>query len=62
MQCPTTPNNRVAAARRIADKKRRDAFNQNIARIGPEYVAKLRHDCLRAANERLRGADPPRPA
>jgi hypothetical protein len=51
----TTPNNRVAAARRIADKKR-DAFNQLLSKLGAEHVAKMRHDALVAANKQLLGS------
>jgi hypothetical protein len=56
MKSPT--NNANAAARRIAYKRHRDAFQQNLSKLDPEYVAKLRHDALRSANERMRGADP----
>jgi hypothetical protein len=44
--------------RRVAEKAKRDAFQQLLSKLDPEYVAKLRHDCLRAANTRLPGADP----
>jgi hypothetical protein len=44
--------------RRVAEKAKRDAFQQLLSKLDPEYVAKLRHDCLRAANEQLRSADP----
>jgi hypothetical protein len=55
---PWKCNSHVNAARRVADKARRDEFQQLLAKLDPEYVTKLRHDCLRAANEQVRGADP----
>jgi hypothetical protein len=58
MKSPTTPNHHVAGARRIADREKRNAFQQLLAKLDPEYVTKLRHDCLRAANEQLSSADP----
>jgi hypothetical protein len=55
---PWKCNSHVNAARRVADKARRDEFQQLLAKLNPEYVTKLRHDCLRMANEQVRGADP----
>ena len=46
---PTTPNNYIAGARRIADKRKRDAFQQVLNKLDPEFAAKLRHDALRSA-------------
>ena len=47
----TTPehNKRVSIARRMADKRKRDAARAALADIGPDYLAKLRHECLKAA-------------
>jgi hypothetical protein len=53
-----SPTNHVSAARRVAAKRHREAAQQALSKLDPEYVAKLRHDALRSANERLRGADP----
>jgi hypothetical protein len=59
MKSPTTgATNSANAYRRVAHKKERDAFQQSLSKLDPEYVTKLRHDALRAANERLPGADP----
>ncbi len=53
------------ARRRLAQKTARTkeaeeqaAFQQFVAGLDPEYVSKLRHDALRSAHDRLRGADP----
>ncbi len=48
----------LPARTRIADKKRRNAFNRNIAKLDPEYVQKLRVESLRAAHEQHPGASP----
>jgi len=53
-----SPANFHNSNRRVAEKAKRDAFNQLLTKLDPEYVAKLRHDCLRAANAALPGADP----
>jgi len=57
---PKSPSNynSNAAARRVADKAKRDEFQQLLKRLDPEYVAKLRYDCLRMANDRLGRSDP----
>jgi hypothetical protein len=54
---------RVAgAAGRVAEKQRKAeraaAVQQALVTIDPAYLEKLKHDCLRAANDRLRGASP----
>jgi hypothetical protein len=55
----TTKNNHfLAGARRIAEKQRKAAAQQVLSKLDAEYVAKARHDCLRAANARMGGADP----
>ncbi len=56
----TTPehNKRVSIARRMADKRKRDAARAALADIDPDYLAKLRHECLKAANATHPGADP----
>lgn len=53
------------ARRRLAQKTARTkqaeeqaALQQAIAGLDPEYATKLRVDCIRTANERLRGASP----
>ena len=48
-----SPTNYINSNRRIVEKAKRDAFNQLLAKLDPEYVAKLRYDCLRMANTRL---------
>jgi hypothetical protein len=53
-----SPKNHINAARRVADKARRDEFQQLLSKLDSEYVSKIRHDCLVAANGRLRGASP----
>jgi hypothetical protein len=53
-----SPANYANSNRRVAEKAKRDEFQQLLNTLDPEYVTKLRHDCLRAANDRLRGADP----
>lgn len=60
----TSRQNHGHAGRRIAVKQQRaakvqeqNALQQMLADLDPEYVAKLRYDCLRAANARLPGAD-----
>lgn len=58
MKPPTTPNNHVAGARRIADKAKRDEFQQLLAKLDPEYATKLRYDCMRMANAANPKADP----
>jgi hypothetical protein len=55
---PWKCNSHINAARRVADKAKRDELQQLINKLDPEYVTKLRHDCLRAANEQLSSADP----
>ena len=58
---PKAPSdyNSNAAARRVAEKARRDEYQKLLSKLDPEYVTKLRHDCLRAANARLGvGSDP----
>jgi hypothetical protein len=58
---PKSPSNynSNAAARRVAEKAKRDEFQQLLKRLDPEYVAKLRYDCMRRANTRLGpGSDP----
>jgi hypothetical protein len=56
-------HNHKAAHSRIAQKRyaaERSAWTaaiqQTLAGLEPEYLAKLKHDCLRSANVRLRGA------
>jgi hypothetical protein len=58
MKSLTTPNNHVAGARRIADKAKRDEFQQLLAKLDPEYATKLRYDCMRMANAANPKADP----
>jgi hypothetical protein len=53
-----SPTNHVSAARRVAAKRHREAAQQAISKLDPEFVAKLRHDCLRAAHARMAGAEP----
>lgn len=57
---PKSPSNynSNAAARRVAEKAKRDEFRQLLSKLDPEFVTKLRVDCLRTANEQLRGASP----
>jgi hypothetical protein len=57
---PKSPSNynSNAAARRVADKTKRDEFQQLLARLDPEYVTKLRHDILRMTNIRDPKSDP----
>jgi len=55
----TPEQNRISAARRAADKRKRAesaAAVQAAAKLPPEYLAKLKHDCLVAANALLPGA------
>jgi hypothetical protein len=40
------------------DKKHEPAVKQALSSLPSEYLDKLRHDCLVAANTRLRGASP----
>jgi RecA/RadA recombinase len=47
---------RIAHKRRVA--KKAAAVQQTLAGLDPEYLEKLKHDCLRAAHNRLRGASP----
>jgi hypothetical protein len=57
----TPEQNRISAARRAADKRKRaesTAAVQAAANLPPEYLDKLRHDCLVAANARRPGASP----
>jgi hypothetical protein len=57
----TPEQNRISAARRAADKRKRaesTAAIQAAAKLPPEYLDKLRHDCLVAANTALPGAPP----
>jgi len=57
----TPEQNRISAARRAADKRKRAesaAAVQAAASLPQEIIDKLRHDCLVAANARLRGASP----
>jgi hypothetical protein len=51
----TTP--RDHAYRRIKQKQDATALQQKLARFDPEYIAKLQHDALVAANAELRGSD-----
>jgi hypothetical protein len=54
-----SPTNYINSNRRIADKVKRDHFQQLLNKLDPEYVAKLRYDCLRMANTHLGpGSDP----
>lgn len=53
------------ARRRLAQKTARTkeaeeqtALQRFVAGLDPEYVSKLRHDALRSAHDKLRGADP----
>jgi hypothetical protein len=57
---PKSPSNynSNAAARRVADKAKRDDFQQLLAKLDPEYVTKLRYDCMRMANAANTKADP----
>ena len=48
----------AGAAGRIAEKQRKAGQAAAIAGLDPEYVTKLRHDCLKSANARMMGADP----
>jgi len=41
-----------------SDKKHEAAVKQALSSLPSEYLDKLRHDCLVAANTRLRGASP----
>jgi hypothetical protein len=57
--------NHKAAYSRIAQKRyavnrsaRTAAVQQTLAGLDTEYLAKLKYDCLRSANVRLRGAGP----
>ena len=43
---------------RTKDAEEQAAFQQFVAGLDPEYVSKVRHDTLRSAHERLRGASP----
>jgi hypothetical protein len=56
------PNNRNSARRRVATKhravKHAEAAQEILAGFDPDFIAKLRLDCLRAANTRLAGSDP----
>lgn len=45
-----TPSNRSAAARRVAAKTQRKHVQAALADIDPDYLAKLRLDCLAKAN------------
>lgn len=49
--------NTANAYRRVVRKQQAAAAQQALAGLDPEYVAKLRYDCLKAANARLPGAD-----
>jgi hypothetical protein len=54
-----SPHNFHNSNRRVAEKARRDEFQQLLSTLDPDYVAKLRYDCLRAANTRMGpGSDP----
>jgi hypothetical protein len=53
-----SPANYANSNRRIAEKAKRNEFQQLLNTLDPEYVTKLRHDCLRMANEQRRGASP----
>ena len=55
---PASPSNHIHAARRVADKARRDEFQQLLAKLDPEYESKLRYDCMRMANAANPKADP----
>lgn len=62
---PNAARNHKAAYSRVAHKRftaQRSALTaavqQTLAGLDPTYLEKLKHDCLRAANERLRGASP----
>lgn len=49
-------NNASSAYRRVMKKQQDAALQHALAGFDPEYLSKLRHDCLVAANARLRGA------
>lgn len=50
-------HNALAAHHRVKQKQEAAALQQTLARFDPEYIAKLKHDALVAANAELRGAD-----
>jgi hypothetical protein len=52
----TAGHNNAHAYRRIMQKKHEVAIKQVLHSLHPDLLEKLRHDCLVAANERLRGA------
>ncbi len=54
-------NARRRLARKTARSKQAEeqaALQQFVAGLDPDYVSKLRHDALRSAHDKLRGADP----
>jgi hypothetical protein len=57
-----SPANATNAYRRVAAKEQRqrerDEFQQLLAKLDGETIAKLRYEALRAANTRMPGADP----
>jgi hypothetical protein len=53
-----SPTSHINAARRVADKAKRDEFQQLLSKLDPEYVTKLRYDCMRLANAAHPSGDP----
>jgi hypothetical protein len=55
MKSPSANKN---AAFRVAEKQKRDAFNQLLSKLSADQIAKLKHESLVAANKQFSGASP----
>jgi hypothetical protein len=58
MKVPNQSNARRRVAAKHRAVKQAAAAQQALAGFDPDFIAKLRLDCLRAANTRLAGSDP----